>query len=52
MGFAVSIEPHEGEGSCDTCSSQEGRHYCLLHGMIVKNMDIVKCCDWKERRDG
>ena len=35
--------------SCDTCESQEeGRHYCLLHGVQVKNMDIVRCTDWSQ----
>ncbi len=35
--------------SCDTCASQEGRHYCLLFGVQVKNMDTT-CCDvWTER---
>ncbi len=35
--------------SCDTCASQEGRHYCLLHGIQVKNMDAVRCEDWSDR---
>jgi len=32
--------------SCDTCESQEGRHYCLLHGVMVKNMDMKRCDFW------
>jgi hypothetical protein len=32
--------------SCDTCESQEGRHYCLLYGAQVKNMDKVRCIFW------
>jgi hypothetical protein len=45
------IEPHEGDKSCDSCRSQEeGLHYCLLHSMPVKNMDIVKCADWTRKR--
>lgn len=33
--------------SCDHCVSQEeGRHYCLLHGVAVKNMDIKCCAAW------
>jgi hypothetical protein len=35
------------EQVCDTCDSQEGRHYCLLHGKVMKNMDISKCNDWR-----
>ena len=35
--------------SCDFCSYQEGRHYCLLHGEPVKNMDISRCADWLDR---
>lgn len=33
--------------SCDNCTNQEdGGHYCLLHGIPVKNMDIVQCHEW------
>lgn len=38
------------EGACDDCQSQEGRHYCLLHAMTVKNMDIMRCEDFLSRR--
>ena len=31
--------------SCDDCKSQEGRHYCLLYGLEIKNMDIHVCDD-------
>ena len=34
------------EPTCDDCDSQEGRHYCLLHTVQVKNMDIVRCGDF------
>ena len=37
------------EGTCDDCWYQEGRHYCLLWSMSVKNMDIVRCEDFKEK---
>lgn len=37
------------EKQCDNCASQEGRHYCLLHGQQVKNMDIVRCLSWKAK---
>ena len=39
------------EKSCDTCDCQEGRHYCLLYGKSIKNMDISHCDDWIERKD-
>ncbi len=43
------IEPGEWWTSCDFCESQEeGGHYCLLHGIFVKNMDRKRCNDWKE----
>jgi tRNA U34 5-carboxymethylaminomethyl modifying enzyme MnmG/GidA len=35
--------------SCDTCVSQEGHHYCLLHTFQIKNMDTVRCSDWTQR---
>lgn len=38
------------EKSCDNCDSQEGRHYCLHHSQQVRNMDIVRCFDWKAKR--
>ena len=34
---------------CDTCASQEDRHYCLLHSQQVKNMDILVCDDWTNK---
>ena len=33
------------ERTCDTCDSQEDSHYCLLHSVMVKNMDIMRCDD-------
>ncbi len=36
--------------SCDGCAAQEGRHYCLLHGVQIKNMDAVRCADWEGGR--
>jgi hypothetical protein len=45
------VEPCEGEKACDSCASQEGKHYCLLHGEPMKNMDIVKCPFWEMRPD-
>jgi len=32
--------------SCDTCASQEGRHYCLLRTEQIKNMDLFICSEW------
>ncbi len=37
--------------SCDNCFYQEGRHYCLLMSEPVKNMDTLRCDDWKERQN-
>uniref|UniRef100_A0A6H1ZFN6 Uncharacterized protein n=1 Tax=viral metagenome TaxID=1070528 RepID=A0A6H1ZFN6_9ZZZZ len=32
---------------CDTCEGQEeGGHYCLIHGEVVKNMDLCACVEW------
>ena len=31
---------------CDDCNYQEDRHYCLLHSVQVKNMDIMRCDDF------
>lgn len=33
--------------TCDQCRHQEGRHYCLLHSITVKNMDTKKCQYWE-----
>lgn len=34
--------------TCDRCKYQEdGRHYCLLHSIQVKNMDIMRCDDFE-----
>ncbi len=36
--------------SCDNCASQEdGKHYCLLHGCTVLDMDTTTCADWEWR---
>ena len=32
--------------SCDNCDGQEGGHYCLLHGLTVRNMDTKTCAEW------
>jgi len=34
------------EKSCDTCDAQEDRHYCLIHSVEIKNMELVYCDDW------
>ena len=31
---------------CDTCSGQEGLHYCLVRTEQVKNMNIMTCEGW------
>lgn len=45
------LEPAHDCRSCDTCDSQEGRHYCLLHTETIKNMDTVRCSDWTSRKE-
>ena len=35
--------------SCDFCAAQEGRHYCLLLGAPVKNMDVKRCKNWADK---
>lgn len=38
--------------SCDNCVAQEeGRHYCLLHGRVMRDMDTVTCEDWEWREE-
>ena len=38
--------------NCDNCDSQEeGGHYCLLHGKVMKNMNITVCPDWEEKTE-
>ena len=37
--------------SCDTCQCQEDRHYCLLHSILLKNMDTKRCKDWESNLD-
>ena len=37
--------------SCDTCASQEGRHYCLLLTQQIKNMDLHICDEWSEKEE-
>lgn len=36
--------------SCDNCASQEGRHYCLLHGQPMRDMDTITCPDWEAKK--
>lgn len=35
--------------SCDNCRSQEGRHYCRLWGLTMKNMDTKHCNEWQTK---
>ena len=36
---------------CDNCKSQEAlsRHYCLLHSVSCRDMDVKRCKDWEIR---
>lgn len=38
--------PASAAKSCDECRYQEGRHYCLLHTVTLKNMDTIRCHDF------
>ncbi len=40
---SVAFRDATWEESCDECAHQEGRHYCLLHSISVKNMDAIRC---------
>ena len=47
--YAVIRMAEHWEMTCDDCSSQEGRHYCLLRSHQVSNMDLKRCDDFTER---
>ena len=49
MAQSSEISREEERRVCDHCDSQEGNHYCLLHGKQMKNMDISTCPDWEEK---
>ncbi|MBU0676608.1 MAG: hypothetical protein KJ626_00695 [Verrucomicrobia bacterium] len=42
----MQLRAATGYKRCDTCESQEDRHYCLLHSLQIKNMDTLVCADW------
>ena len=44
---SVVLHNAKWQESCDQCQNQEGRHYCLLHSITVKNMDTLRCDDHK-----
>lgn len=50
MNYGTGLMKATDEKSCDTCDFQEGRHYCLLHTMQIKNMDMVRCKNWSDKR--
>lgn len=33
---------------CDLCAFQESAHYCKLHSILIKNMDLKRCKDFKQ----
>jgi hypothetical protein len=39
------------EPTCDDCVYQEDRHYCLLHTIQIKNMDIMRCGNFAYMED-
>ena len=49
--MSVKLEPSIWEESCDNCVHQEGRHYCLLHDEVMKNMDKERCDSMEKDED-
>lgn len=50
MPEVVLFKVSNWESSCDNCTSQEeGRHYCCLYSVVIKNMDIWRCADYSRR---
>ena len=45
------VEAVDWAHSCDYCKAEErpGVHYCLLHGIEVKDMDRTTCAEWVGR---
>jgi hypothetical protein len=43
---APRLYPATAAKGCDVCRYQEGRHYCLLHSVTLKNMDTIRCHDF------
>jgi len=50
VGYLTKLLVEHGV-SCDTCDSQEGCHYCLLHTKQIKNMYLYCCGDWTTREE-
>jgi hypothetical protein len=46
----VEIIDAKYKDTCDCCRAQEGNYYCLLHGILVKNMNVKRCKDWEQKR--
>lgn len=46
------LRPARWLDSCDWCSFQEGKHYCLRHSLTVKNMDTVRCAQFVRKKFG
>ena len=42
-------ESQNADEVCDTCSGQEGLHYCLVRTTQVKNMNIMTCDEWASK---
>lgn len=36
------------ERSCEDCIGiEDGHHYCLIHGIVIKNADIMRCDEFE-----
>jgi hypothetical protein len=50
MKGIVYLSVDDPDVCCDNCEAQEeGRHYCLLLGRYVKNMDLMKCDEFEKK---
>lgn len=46
----MKLRPSKWDNSCDNCTHQEGRHYCLILSKTIKNMDTVSCEAFKRKK--
>lgn len=46
----MKLRPSKWDNSCDNCTHQEGRHYCLILSKTMKNMDTVSCEAFKRKK--
>ena len=48
-GSPLRLRNCKWENSCDNCTHQEGRHYCLFWSVQIRDMDIRRCSSFDER---